>query len=491
MPNRLSALVRSLRFRLMLWNAGAVLVTGFAILIAVREGVRYTLIYELDQVLREDIQEIRLHFESAERNDWQRLHEELNRKAVGHNFHDWFVTFYNAQGRPVWSSVGAPTLPEPTPNQQRVGAFSLNNYRLSFARLPSDVEQAAVLAVGCSEQFISRDMARIDRLVGLVAFAVLISAPLAGHFITSRTIRPLANMIRTTARLRPGELHERLPIRGTGDELDRLSQTINGMLDRIGVYLAQEHDFVANAAHELRTPLAAIRSSVEVALGSDRSREEYCELLGIVIEQCASLQSLVNQLLLLAETDANRLKADGEPVLLDEIVTSAADMFEGVADLHGIRLHLDVMPSVKVVGNRYHLRQVINNLLDNAIKFTAQKKASAIAGNGKVGAIGASEIDGDVLIELFKDEPNRLAVLKIGDNGVGIPVSDVPHIFERFYRVDKSRMRAGVAGGTGLGLSICKAIVEAHHGEIVVASEAGKGTTVTITLPLQESVRAH
>src|SRR5262249_9509356 len=155
-------------------------------------------------------------------------------------------------------------------------------------------------------------------------------SPLVGHLLTSRVIKPLADMIQTTARLHPGEFGERLPIRGTGDELDSLAHTINGLLDRIATYLQQEHDFLANAAHDLRTPLAAIRSSVEVALGVERSDEEYRETLNLVIEQCSSLQTLVNQLLLLAETDADRLHTDVEPVPLDQVVSRAAEMFEGV-----------------------------------------------------------------------------------------------------------------------------------------------------------------
>ena len=119
------------------------------------------------------------------------------------------------------------------------------------------------------------------------------------------------------------------------------------------------------------TPLAAIRSSVEVALNGDRSEEEYRELLDVVIEQCSALQTLVNQLLLLAETDADRLKTDAEPVALDQLVAGAMEMFRGVAEHHGIDLVALPLPPLAVAGNRHHLRQVLNNLLDNAIKFTA------------------------------------------------------------------------------------------------------------------------
>src|SRR5262249_29875803 len=158
------------------------------------------------------------------------------------------------------------------------------------------------------------------------------------------------------ARLRPGELGQRVPVRGTGDELDSLARTINTLLDRIAEYLQQEHDFLANAAHDLRTPLAAIRSNVEVALSGERSEAEYHELLGLVIEQCSALQTLVNQLLLLAETDADRLQPDSEPLPLDQIVGRVVEMFQGVAEHHGIELKTSELQPAAVTGNRHHLR---------------------------------------------------------------------------------------------------------------------------------------
>jgi signal transduction histidine kinase len=243
-------------------------------------------------------------------------------------------------------------------------------------------------------------------------------------------------------------------------------------LDRIANYLQQEHDFLANAAHDLRTPLAAIRSSVEVALGVARTDEEYRELLGLVIEQCSSLQTLVNQLLLLAESDADRLKTDREPVELDQVVARVMEMFEGVADEQGVELRRGELPAAAVAGNRHHLRQVVSNLLDNAIKFSAARDAHHA---------------GCVTLELKKDEAARQVRLSVTDNGVGILASDVPHVFDRFYRADKARARDGAAGGTGLGLSICKAIVDAHGGQISVASQPNRGSTFTVTLPLLTS----
>jgi len=470
--------LRSLRSRLMLWNAGAVALTGVITLLAVREGVRYALIADLDQVLSEDVKEIGLAFADQQNYDWDSLTEEMDRKAIGHDFHQWFVQFYDRAGQPVWSSIHTPKLPAISDVERRLVTFSWGELRLSYGAVPREVDGVKAVCVGCSQRFVARDMGNIDRLVMGVGLIVLLLSPVAGHLLTNRTIQPLAQMIRTTARLRPGELGQRMPIRGTGDELDSLARTINGLLDRITSYLQQEHDFLANAAHDLRTPLAAIRSSVEVALSGRRTEAEYHELLGVVIEQCSALQTLVNQLLLLAETDADRLQTDPEPVPLEEVVTRACEMFEAVAEFHGLALRIGPLPPAAVAGNRHHLRQVVNNLLDNAIKFTAPRGE-----DGPAAAEGTTH-GGTIEVELVRDEPRQQVRLRIGDTGIGIAAEHLPHIFERFYRADPARGRDGVNRGTGLGLSICKAIVEAHGGTISVKSKPGQGTTITITLSL-------
>jgi signal transduction histidine kinase len=448
-------------------------------LLAVRAGVRFTLIADLDKVLEEDLKEIKLNFRDHRDYRWPAIQEELDRKARGHDFHRWFVQFYDADGKPMWSSINTPELPPLTAEQKNQRAFTVADYRLSFSRFDRPLKEGAAVCVGCSQLYVSRDMATIDRLVMSVGFMVLLVSPFVGHVLTSRTIQPLAEMIRTTERLHPGEFGERMPIRGTGDELDSLAQTINGLLDRIATYLQQEHDFLANAAHDLRTPLAAIRSNVEVALGVRRTGDEYREILNLVIEQCASLQTLVNQLLLLAETDSDMLHTDTDPVEMNQVVARVVEMFEGVADDHGIELRKGDLPEAAVPGNRHHLRQVVSNLLDNAIKFTAARRS---------GGEGCEPDDtahtGCVTVELERDDVARVVRLRIRDNGVGIAAKDLPQIFDRFYRADKARGRDGGAGGTGLGLSICKAIVDAHGGQITVESQPGRGSTFTVTLPL-------
>jgi two-component system, OmpR family, heavy metal sensor histidine kinase CusS len=473
---RPSAFLRTLRFRLMLWNALAVVLTGMGILFCVREGVRRTLVGDLDQVLQEDLQEIALGFQEESGVSWDILREELDRKARGHQFHGWFVRFYDAAGRPTWSSASTPQIADLDSVQGE--AASRQGFRILRIELPGGNRLAKSVAVGSSQNFINLDMTRIDELVASVFLGVLVAAPLGGYLLAGRATRPLAKMIATTEGLHPAQLSERLEIRGTGDELDALAKTVNHLLDRIGDYLRQKHDFLANAAHELRTPLAAIRSSVEVALGGNRSVDEYQELLAEVIDECSSLELLVNQLLILAETDADRLRIYADRVALDKLLVGGVEMFRGVAEFKGLRLRASVFPSVVIAGSRNSLRQVVNNLLDNAVKFTSQRYGPVLAQ-----ANGDAVTAGEIAVELERDEEHRAARIRIRDNGVGISAEHLPHIFERFYRVDKARTRDGT-GGTGLGLSICRAIIDAHGGTIDVESTPGEGTTFTITLPL-------
>ena len=477
---RLRATFRTLRFRLMFWNALAVIVTGLAILITVRQGVEYRLLLDLDRVLAEDLEEIALNLREERDIDFEHLHRELDRKARGHAYHQWFVVFLDRGGKPVWSSSGAPPLPRlPAPSSQETRLLTTGDYRLAYQELAGARERAPIVCVGSSILFIRRDMASIDGMVSLVAAVLLIASPLCGYILAGRATRPLANMMATTARLRPAEMHERLKVRGTGDELDQLAITVNGLLDRLAEYLKQKHDFLANAAHELRTPLSAIRSSVEVALNGDRTVDEYTELLAEVIDECTSLETLVNQLLLLAETDADRQEVSADPIPLHTVVTRAAEMFQGVAEFNGVRLSVEELPEVTVAGNRHYLRQVLSNLLDNAIKFTASRYVHH-AGPASQNGNGAR---GEITISLRTAPGHNMVRLSISDNGPGIPKEDLPHIFDRFYRVDRARVRGISTGGTGLGLSICQAIIHAHRGTIEVTSEIDRGTTFIITLP--------
>ncbi|MCI0381064.1 MAG: HAMP domain-containing histidine kinase [Gemmataceae bacterium] len=311
---------------------------------------------------------------------------------------------------------------------------------------------------------VEEDIALVNRVMVLAGVSILVLAPIGGYLLYRRAMRPLSWIIETTGRLQPKNLKERLPMRGTGDELDQLSKTINGMLDRIAAYIESNRDFIANAAHELRSPLAAIRSSVDVALDRLRTPDEYSALLTDVAEECNRLTNLLNQLMLLAEGDAGRLALLNQTARLDKIVLEAVDMFEPVAEALSVNLKLVAAPPVSVRGEEYHLRQVVRNLIDNATKFTPP--------------------GGRIEVELISQREAKQSLLRVADTGIGIPEEEVPRVFERFYRVDKSRTREWSAGGNGLGLAICQAVVAALEGRIDVVSQLGVGTTFTVVLPL-------
>lgn len=454
---------KTLRFRLAVWNAGVVIVTAILTLVGLRQGVQWALLREVDQVLMDDAHEIALALEAAKPEHLKSLKEEFFRKAVGHKQRGWYVKLCDSHDRLVWATPGAPTeMPQP-PSISASDPWTHSDFRIVRRRVSTSIPDVEYIRVGATLKHVYDDVARIDRWVLLAAGAVLLAAPLCGYWLAARAARTVSDITVAASRMRPSHLDERLPIRGTGDELDQLAQTINGLLDRIAEHLQRKRDFLANAAHELRTPLAAIRSSVEVTLTSDRTPETYRELLEDIIEEGSALETLVNQLLLISESDAaDRERRDWDLVALDDVVTKAVDMFRGVAETRDTLLTLQRSDDLTVLGNRAHLRQVVNNLLDNAIKYTPP--------------------GGAVVVRLEATADGQSARLSVSDNGPGIEAHDLPVIFDRFFRTDRARSR-DETHGAGLGLSICKSVVEAHHGAIYCESQVGRGTTMVVVLP--------
>jgi heavy metal sensor kinase len=463
LPNRFGAW-RTLRFRLAAWNAAIVIITALVTLLGLRQGVRWALMHELDQMLADDTREIELAIASTAPGGILRLQSELSRMARGHQHRGWYVELLDADEQVLWTSPDALPVSPVELGRKDGRPVTFDGYRFVQSAVRKPVDGIHYVRVGATLSRIAEDIARIDRWVMLAAGAVLLIAPLCGYWLAARAARTLGELISTAARLRPSVFNERLPVRGSGDELDQLALTINGLLDRIAAYLNTKRDFLANAAHELRTPLAAIRSSVEVALNGERTVEEYEELMIDVIDECSALEALVNQLLLLAETESDLPSAKFEPLDLRELAAKAIDMFSGVAETRGIRLRAGVLDSAPVVGNPLHLRQVLNNLIDNAVKYTA-------AG-------------GEVVVQLQVDAGARTVRLQVRDTGQGITPSERRLIFERFYRGESSRSRHTSPGGAGLGLSICQSVVHNHAGDIDCESEPARGTTFTVTLPL-------
>ena len=461
LSERLKKLTATLRFRLMVWMMLVVSVLVLVTMLGVRQIYRARLADEFDQSLSADVRTLRQEIRRCY-PDWERLHAALENVAQVHPLQAWFAEVYEADGKMIVATGHRADLPALVADAS--APVNIPPYRVIVERFEEDGYPPMLLRIGGYRQALEDDIRMLDQATLIRSVIILLLAPLGGYVLALRATRPIAWIIATAARLQPGRLQERLPIRGAGDELDQLSQTINGMLDRVADYLERNREFVSNAAHELRSPLAAIRSSVEVALNRPRSPEEYAALLGEVMEECQYLANLVNRLLILAESDAGRLGGRHQTTRLDKIVRESLDMFEAVADTRQVRLQADALAVAVVPGDEFHLRQVVRNLLDNAIKFS-----------------GAG---GQVNVALRTDSARGHATLIVQDQGDGIAAHDLPHIFERFFRGDKSRQREPGRGGSGLGLSMCQSIVQALEGSIQVASAPGQGSTFTVTLPL-------
>ncbi|NIM99165.1 MAG: heavy metal sensor histidine kinase [candidate division Zixibacteria bacterium] len=289
---------------------------------------------------------------------------------------------------------------------------------------------------------------------------MLVFGTLGGWLLARRSLSPIAQITETARRITASNLGDRLKPRQSNDELDHLIKTLNQMISRLEESFERVSQFTADASHELRTPISAMKGEAELLLSKPRSIGEYRRVLSNHLEKLDFLNRMINDLILLSKFDTNEAGLQMAPIELNELLANLRELLGVLAEQKDIEFSLGVIKEAHVLGDRTRLQQLFTNLIDNAIKFTPA--------GGRV--------------DMSLENNEGIAKVSISDTGIGIPEGEFEHIFERFYRVDKSRAR--VSGGTGLGLSICQWIAKAHHGKIEVESELGKGSQFTVSLPL-------
>jgi signal transduction histidine kinase len=314
----------------------------------------------------------------------------------------------------------------------------------------------------------------LGTLLALAPVILLVSLGVA-YFIAGRAFRPVDDLINEVEAITDGRsLHRRLPVAPSGDELSRLAATLNAMIARLESSFTALRRFTADASHELKTPLTVLRADVERAMHPGTTSGERMVALEEALQETARMADLVESLLTLARADEGRFDLHREPVRLVPLVRDVFETAVILGEDAGLTIELPACEEATVLGDPNRLRQLFLNLVTNAIKYTPR--------------------GGHVEIALMR-RPHDEVALTVRDTGIGISASDLPHVFERFWRADRVRSRRAATtdsvwglerGGFGLGLSIAQWIVQAHGGSLAVQSRLGRGTMFTVILPVTQ-----
>ncbi|MEW6666352.1 MAG: ATP-binding protein [Thermodesulfobacteriota bacterium] len=320
-----------------------------------------------------------------------------------------------------------------------------------------------ILQIGQSLEEDEQLMKTFRKLFGTTAGAITLLAALVGWFMARQALAGVEGVTKTAAEISRGSFERRVQAKTGGDEIARLVVTFNNMLDRIQALIKGMKELTDTMAHDLRSPITRIRGIAETTLTGDRSTEEYEAMAGGVIEECDRLLEMINTMLDIAEAEAGAARLSMEGIDMANIVRDACDLFQPIAEEKGIHMTFNETGVCSIRGDKQKLQRMAANLLDNALKYTPPGGSIRVSVDGGKGNVAVS----------------------IQDTGIGIAEEDLPRIFERFYRSDRSRSRPGV----GLGLSLALAFARAHGGNITVVSTPGNGSTFTATLPRLPSPR--
>jgi signal transduction histidine kinase len=334
---------------------------------------------------------------------------------------------------------------------------------IASARLPD----GSLLQVGKSTAARRDLLARFRSVLVFAILSIVVIALTGGVLVTQTAVAPLRTLIDAVRRItQTGRTDSRVPVTGTGDAIDELTTLFNSMLDRIERLVAAMRGSLDNVSHDLRTPMTRLRAMAESALAGPADPERYREALADCVEEADRVLVMVNTLMDISEAEGGTLPLRRERTAIADIVSHAVELYRDVADAKEITLSAHVEPRAVASVDRTRLQQVVANLLDNAIKYTPPG--------------GQVEIEGD-LRPAASPGGAESVVLRVRDSGVGIPAEELPRIWDRLFRGDRSRSERGL----GLGLSLVKAIVEAHGGQVAVESAPGRGALFTVNLPVE------
>jgi heavy metal sensor kinase len=462
---------RSIRFRLALWHASLLtavfVLLGALLYVQLRTYLENALLETQARRARQIAETLLVHLtpggEAAAAAQIEALY------APEHS--DRFIRLTRADGTVAYVSGPptdqgfdargvAPLAPPPARAFTRHEPLPDGNALLIAAAPAPPGGPGYLVEVGTSAAPVESMLSRLLLLLGVGLPIVVLVAAGGGYLLVREALQPVEELGRKAEVITQRNLSERLPVRPTGDELERLAVSLNHMIQRLDDDFQMTQRFVADASHELRTPLTVLRGELEELAQDGALDLERRERVGSLLEEAERLSQIVDGLFTISRLDAGEARAQWARFDLARLAGTTAEQLTLLAEDRRIAIICDTDRPVEVEGDRARLKQVIVNLLDNAIKYTP--------------------VGGAVRLRVVAEEGR--AVLEVADNGLGIPPEALPHVFDRFFRVDQSRSRE--PDGAGLGLAIVKAIAQAHDGEVEAESEAGRGSRFRVKLPL-------
>ncbi|HEY1234217.1 MAG TPA: ATP-binding protein [Candidatus Binatia bacterium] len=320
------------------------------------------------------------------------------------------------------------------------------------------ISATTIAQVGQAMETQSRFVEAFKKIFFATMTLLIAVAAAVGWFMARRAVSGVEAVTRTARKISEGSLQERVPVKATDDEIDQLATTFNQMLDRIQVLVTEIKEMNDNIAHDLRTPIARIRGLAEVTLTTGKSPADFEPMAASTIEECDRLLDMINTMLTISKTEAGVERVSRDELDITALIHNACELFEPLAEEKNVALSCQAPEKTIISGDARMLQRMLANILDNAVRYTP--------------------CGGEVEVSLAANEQNE-TIIFVRDSGIGIAEADLPHVFERFYRCDRSRAQPG----TGLGLSLARAIARAHGGDITVTSSLDQGSTFTITLP--------
>jgi heavy metal sensor kinase len=340
---------------------------------------------------------------------------------------------------------------------QTIDEFEKAGARLAVTSVSLD-EREFFVSIAEPLADLKEQLESVRRIFYLGLPATLLVAGIGGFLLAKKNLSPVVGMSNQAKRISATNLQERLQVNNPKDELGQLAQVFNELLSRLQHSFENMREFMADASHELRTPLAIIRGEADVVLSKDREDGEYKESLAIIQDEAKRLSRIVDDMLALARADAGQHSLKVQEFYLNDLVEEVCRSMQVLATRKQVSLNLQPTADLTFCGDEDMIRRLILNLLDNAVKYTPS--------------------GGSITVKIERNA--SVVTITISDTGVGIPAEAMPHVFERFYRVDKARSRSD--GGSGLGLAIAKWVAEAHNGSIEVVSQPGQGSTFRVML---------